>query len=375
MCMGAAGMPNNERRILYNGDGGNLLCEFWINWPDRQQRFRVEEIDPEGMKAIAEDSLDELAEAGVDTLSSVVWFNFYASGWPLSNPADGMPDALHPRFTHTGYFPLYQAGYDFLQIVIDRCHERGMEFAACFRMNDRHGHGANSGRFILDHPEWQLKGIPGGPGMNFANEPVRQRLLAYVEDLLASYDDLDGIEYDYMRWCHMFEPGEGQQNAHLLTDFTRKTRQLLDAAAQRHGRKRLVLGTEAEPGRTPCPSINCKKMSKWVSRAWKARAGSTTRPPAQPATGSLTVSVWPREQCVCCPLRVSKIRHACRFSILTFASPAREGISCRFEVSISGVRANGKSRNSLSMEQNSGNIRKTTHSYSGGCAARRDIHC
>ena len=45
-----------------------------------------------------------------------------------------------------------------------------------------------------------------------------------------------------MRWCHMFEPGEGEQNAHLLTDFTRKARQMLDAAAQRRGRSRLPLG-------------------------------------------------------------------------------------------------------------------------------------
>jgi len=236
----AADVPNNDRRILFNSDGGNAFCEFWINWSDRQRRFRVEEIDPAGMKAIAEDSIDEMAEAGVDTLSSVVWYNFKASGWIVKNPAEDMSDC-RTRGT-LGFFPLYQAGYDALQIMIDRCHKHGMEFVGCFRMNDRHGHGAASGQFILDHPEWQLKGVPGGPGMNFAYEPVRQKLLAYVEDLLTSYADIDGVEYDYMRWRHMFEPGEGEQNAHSLTDFMRKTRGLLDTTTRPSGHARRVLG-------------------------------------------------------------------------------------------------------------------------------------
>lgn len=224
--MHAADHPNSKRRILFNSDGGNALCEFWINWPDKQRRFRVEEIDAAGMKAIAEDSIDEMAEAGVNTFSSVVWYAFKASGWIVKNSAEDMTDCR--TRDGLGYLPLYKAGYDAVQIMIDRCHRNGMNFLGCFRMNDRHRHGDASGLFILNNPQWQMKGAAGGPGMNFAYEPVREKLFAYVEDLVTSYPDIDGVEYDYMRWCHMFEPGEGKQNAHLLTEFMRKTRRLLD---------------------------------------------------------------------------------------------------------------------------------------------------
>jgi len=123
--------PKTERRIVYNGDGGNAFVEFWQN----------RTVSPEEMKDIVEDSIDEMADAGVDTLSTVVWYNFHASAWPVSNPADDMSDITHPRHTDT-YFPLYEAGYHPVQIMIDRCHQHGVEFVACFRMNDRHEHGS-----------------------------------------------------------------------------------------------------------------------------------------------------------------------------------------------------------------------------------------
>jgi len=266
--MSEAKVPGKERRILYNSDGGNAFCEFWANWRDvdllrikgEKGRWRVEVFDAQDMKAIMADSIDEFAAAGIDTLSSVVWYAFKAAAWIVTKAAQDMSDCR--TRDRGGYSPLYEAGYDAVQLMIDRCRARGMEFVACFRMNDRHNHGKSSGEFILQHPEWQLKGAPGGPGMNFAYEPVRQKLRDYLEDLLAQYD-VDGIEYDYMRWCHMFEPGEGAGHAHLLTDFNRKTRALLDAAAQQRGRQRVVLGVRVPATLKECEHLGFD-VETWV---------------------------------------------------------------------------------------------------------------
>ena len=244
--MNAAEFPNNEPRILFNNDE-----EQWIG------TACVGKTDPEEIKrTLEEDIVDELAEGRVDTLTWCLWSTFRCvgrsrvaekrSGWAAWDCWD----------------PLYEVGYDPVQIIIDRCHQRGMGFIAGMRMNDRHG-GSEftfAGRFIKEHPEWQLSSLK--PGMNYAYEPVRQKVLAYIEDLLAGHE-VDGIEFDYMRWCHMFEPGEGQQKAHLLTDFTRKARELLDAAAQRRGRSRLVLGVRVPQTLAECDYLGFD-VASWI---------------------------------------------------------------------------------------------------------------
>jgi len=242
----AAEFPNNERRVLTNFDEAQVFIE----------RSRGTS-DPEEIKAIFEQSVDELAEAGVDTL---VWVTF--GRFQAMSPSKAIPEVT--AYCSREYILLCQAGYDPIDLLVDRCHQHGMEFIACLRMNDRHelSTAVPVGQFITDHPEWHLKGRGGGPGVNYAYEPVREKVLAYIEELVASHD-VDGVEFDYMRWCHMFEPGEGQQNAHLLTDFTRKTRQLLDAAAQRRGRERLVLGVRVPQTLDECEYLGFD-VATWI---------------------------------------------------------------------------------------------------------------
>ena len=243
-CMSAAEFPNNERRILVNFDEEMMFVEFCHGT-----------TDPEEIKAIFEQSVDELADVGVDTLSQVTFVRF------LATPPSKVIPEVFTWSSCRAYELLCQAGYDPIDILVNRCHHHGMEYIATLRMNDRHS-GPAVGRFITEHPEWHLKGRGGGPGVNYAYEPVREKVLAYVEELLVSHD-VDGLEFDWMRWCHMFEPGEGEKNAHLLTDFTRKTRQLLDAAAQRRGRSRLPLGVRVPQTLEECDYLGFD-LAIWI---------------------------------------------------------------------------------------------------------------
>ena len=244
-CQG--GEETIERRILYNNDDCNwfgILC-FGETNPNRMRRLLEEEF------------IDRLAEAGVDALSVCLWDRFRCVGRSkIVEPLVG-PEAY-------GFFPewqpLYQVGMDPVTIMIDRCRQKGIDFIAGMRMNDRHDDERfPKGRFIVANPQWHLKGDQTPEGqrrqygtrVDYAYEPVRQEVLAYVEELLNTYD-VDGIEFDYMRACHMFSPGTGPANAHKLTEFTRRTRELLDLPAKRRGRRRLKLGVRVPPTLRDC---------------------------------------------------------------------------------------------------------------------------
>ncbi|MDE2755276.1 MAG: hypothetical protein OXI92_01875, partial [Acidobacteriota bacterium] len=187
--------PARERRILYNSDTGNAFAEFWGSGAP------LSEMDAEAVRKVVARGVDELARAGVDTLSMVVSHRFHS----LYGPSDVLEEHWRQADKGDGYRSLRAAGVDFRQLMAELSHRSGMEFLGCIRMNDRHG--GPVGRFIEENPQWHLK-LPRGPAIDFAPEPVRQKMLDYIEELVAAVD-LDGLELDYMRWCHMFPPGQG----------------------------------------------------------------------------------------------------------------------------------------------------------------------
>ena len=240
-------VPAGERRILYNSDGGEAFADFWT------AAAPLEEIDGARMKTIMENSVDEMAKVGVNTLATCVWDRFQTMA-----PSQVCPDLMQK------YLAPREAGLDPLETIIGRCHQRGIEFLACLRMNDRHRGGdvANKGQFIRDNPQWLLEGAPGG--MDYAQPQVREQVLQFIGELLDRYE-VDGIEFDYMRWCHMFEPGEGSQHANVLTDFVDKTRKLLTKASQRRKCGRLVLGVRVPQTLRECHYLGFD-VATWVRK-------------------------------------------------------------------------------------------------------------
>ena len=241
--------PGRERRILYNSDTGNAFAEFW------SRGAPLSSMDGDAVRAVVARGIDELARAGVDTLAMVVSHRFQS----LYGPSQVLEEHWRHSDKDGGYRSLREAGVDFRQLMAELSHRSGMEFLACIRMNDRHG--GPVGRFIEENPQWHLK-LSRGPAIDFAPEPVRQKLLDYIEELLATVE-LDGLELDYMRWCHLFPPGQGSSNAHLLTDFMRKTRILLDAAAERRGRAPLILGVRVPQTLKECEYLGFD-VATWI---------------------------------------------------------------------------------------------------------------
>jgi len=237
--------PRGDRRIVaYYDDSGLYYCAN----PLVEQRPG----DTEAWRRALETIIDVHASAGVDTIAQVVFARFTHMLQPdvtsaaVPAYAQRPEDDDHVRNAVRGVRlvkALHEAGMDLQQILIDRAHRHGMEVMAALRMNDRHPIALKE-RVYVENPQWHLKlgcdGVYHDGGFDYSIEAVRERLLQFIADALEHYD-FDGVEYDWIRWVYVFRPGTERDNAPLLTDFHRRTRQLLDEASKRRGR-RLRLG-------------------------------------------------------------------------------------------------------------------------------------
>ena len=232
-------------RVVHAWDGcsmwSSILNVDYYGPPNREVPAPAAEFS----KRILEELVDEEAAAHVDAIAYCLFTAFW-SDLPSSKLTDIFP------WRPPG---MDEAGMDPLKVLIDRCHHHGMEFIADIRMNDRHG---DRQGIAKEHPEWIILGSAN----DYALDEVREAMLAFTKEVLDSYE-VDGIEYDYMRWCHMFKPGEGKENAHLLTEFTRKTRQLLDDAAKRRGIDRLEFGVRVPQSIAECDYLGFD-VATWV---------------------------------------------------------------------------------------------------------------
>ena len=241
-----APQPRPPRRIVHAWDGVTMWATiFNTNYYPSPNR-EIPPPDAQFSQRMLEEMVDEEAAAEIDTISYCLFTAFW-SDVPASQVTELFP------WRPPG---MDEAGVDCLKVLIDRCHHHDMKFIADIRMNDRHG-GPRKG-LAKEHPEWALL----GSGNDYAISGVRDAMLTFVQEVLDGYD-VDGVEYDYMRWCHMFQPGEGKQNAHLLTDLSRRTRKLLDDAAHRRGIERLEFGVRVPQTLRECDYLGFD-LETWI---------------------------------------------------------------------------------------------------------------
>lgn len=236
-------------RLVVNWDEQSL----WRSQLTMRQRMK-QSLDATAVRKVIEDAVDEHARAGVDRFVYCAWARF-------ESPAPGFKTADYEarvREISPGFGPLHDAGLNQIKIMRDRCRKHGMQFLVCLRMNDRHGI-SQKAKFYVENPALRLPGYPGG--LDYKHARVRNKVVAFVAEVLKRFD-VDGIELDYMRWCHMFDSSEAVENAPLLTDMTRKIRSVLDAAAKTRGRKKLLLSA-----RIPQTFFECRRLGFDV-KAW-----------------------------------------------------------------------------------------------------------
>lgn len=196
--------------------------------------------------------IDAHADAEIDVFVQGVFARFETQRHDFTT-AQGRAD-----LEQNGVIRLIEAGDDLVEIMRDRCEERGMTFLAGIRMNDRHRANPFLEKMFEAHPEWRLM----GSGINYKYDGAREAVLAFIAEFLDRYD-VAGIEFDYLRWGHVFDPAEAEGHAPLLTDFTRRARALLDAAATKRGRKRLMLGVRVPQTLEECRDLGMD-LGAWI---------------------------------------------------------------------------------------------------------------
>ena len=145
---------------------------------------------------------------------------------------------------------LIDAGHDPLKILIDRAHDKGMDFFASLRLNHPMDpadvDNPFNWQFRMDHPEWCLTGS-GKHSFNWVYPEVRAERFAYIEEYLTRYN-IEGLELEFTFCPYYFEDDEAERNAPVMTDYLRDVRRLADETAAKRGRP-IEIGARILPTR------------------------------------------------------------------------------------------------------------------------------
>ena len=196
--------------------------------------------------------IDEIAGTAVDTFAygfgvGPTMFHDTKVGEIWGTRFEKLPNAVDWR-AYENIMTLINRGYDPLKVIIDRTHEKGLEFFGSLRMthssDPKLTESTHNWKFKIEHPEWCLKG-PGKHCFNWVHPEVRDERFALIEETLNRYD-IDGFEVDLTFDPSYFEPDEVEQNRHILTDFMRDVRRASNDAATKRGRS-IALGARVFP--------------------------------------------------------------------------------------------------------------------------------
>ncbi len=150
------------------------------------------------------------------------------------------PDGTHDRWAVNAK-KLHDAGIDPYDVWIRRCREKGVSPWVSMRMNDVHFFNVTNffrnTSWYKAHPEYRLD--PSGTNtiwfmnqLDFAHAEVRAYSMAQAKEIAERWPS-DGVELDWMRFGHVFKPGEERANAHLLDGFMREASAAIRAAGRK----------------------------------------------------------------------------------------------------------------------------------------------
>jgi hypothetical protein len=184
--------------------------------------------------------------------------------WPKENPEQIRRDA---EVQADAMRRLVSMGTDPLTLSIEVCRERGVFILASYRMNAEDWY-KNTWKLSDFGRVQQHSRIPNTGVLDPADPDVYEHRKQIFREVAENYD-IDGIEFDYMRWTHMIS--KPHENYVILTREVEDTRKMLDKVAKRKGRKRLLLGARVGyslDGPPAGPSdFSCKDLGLDV-RTW-----------------------------------------------------------------------------------------------------------
>ncbi|MHB9133728.1 MAG: hypothetical protein ACYDBB_21910 [Armatimonadota bacterium] len=198
--------------------------------------------------------IDEVADGGVEVMllngnaqltchPTRVWQTFWDGYTPgdtaFFGPVD--PAGIPGRRQWVEQMQrLAAGGCDYLAHGLACCRERGLVPGVSVRMNDTHDYPDRPdshmfSRFYRRHPECRLENPPalgwGAGDLNYACPDVREYYLAYIRELVSTYD-FDVLDLDFLRFDQYFPAGQEAAYREVMTDFLRDVRAITEAAGR-----------------------------------------------------------------------------------------------------------------------------------------------
>ncbi|MBQ16936.1 MAG: hypothetical protein CMJ65_07400 [Planctomycetaceae bacterium] len=235
--LSSAPKPRGDVRIVYTSDHANIGNYLMTSSPTAEELRRV---------------IDVHAGSGIDIFAQTV-FQKHGVGWFWPEH----PDHEHWSGLNAAFDKIGKPGNPPLKIAIDQSHKRGMKFLATFRMADRH---SGPGKGLANRKDLQIPGVRDG-GMDYTHAEVRDWVFGLVDEILRRFD-VDGLEFDYCRWMHVFPRSTARKNHPIMTQLLRRVRQRLDAESKKRGR-RLMLGTRVPQTLAECGALGYD-IATWV---------------------------------------------------------------------------------------------------------------
>lgn len=221
--------PRGQVRIVYTSDHANIGHYLMTNSPTAAELRRV---------------MDVHAGNGIDIFSQTV-FQKHGVGWFWPEHSDHE----HWGGLNAAFDKIAKEGRPPIEVALDQCHKRGVKFLAAFRMADRH---PGPGKGLANRKDLQIPDVQDG-GMDYTHDEVRDWVFGLADEILRRFD-VDGLEFDYCRWMHVFPRKRARDSHPIMTQFLRRVRTRLNAESRKRGR-RLLLGT-----RVPLTLAECKSL-------------------------------------------------------------------------------------------------------------------
>jgi uncharacterized lipoprotein YddW (UPF0748 family) len=163
--------------------------------------------------------LDKLKEVGINILYVETIYDGYTI-----YPSEILE--MHPKVKNGNYG---EYGIDYLKALIAEGHKRGIEVHAWSHILRTRDYS----KVVLDHPEWLIETLDGKTTVTYygsffdpSNPGVKEYLVSIIDEILTNYD-LDGFQYDYIRYPAKFESPLDKEMISGFTEYAMDSFKLL----------------------------------------------------------------------------------------------------------------------------------------------------
>ena len=192
---------------------------------------------------------------------------------------------------------MYDSGFDYRKIWIDRLREIGIHPWASIRMNDIHECSDEKSILLGDFYNGnrdKTVGVHKGKLMDYYDyaldytySDVRMQYLSIISEVLDTYD-VDGLELDFMREIYSFARGREYKGKEIMNEFVHMVASLV-WQAERERKHRIKLAVRV-PSSIEMSMRLGYDVNEWISSGWIDHV--TISPRWATSDGDMNVELW-----------------------------------------------------------------------------------